>query len=443
MAAASFPPPRPDRYKYMTGFGNEFATEARPGTLPVGQNSPQKCAEGLYAEQISGTAFTAPRHENRRTWYYRTLPSAVHEPFEKIDNGLLLKDASQCGANPNQLRWPPPPIPSEPTDFVQGLITMAGSGSPETKAGIMVHYYVANRDMVDKAFYNSDGEMLIVPQQGILDIQTELGMLEVFPGEICVIPRGILFSVKLPDQTGRGYICEVFDSHFRLPNLGPIGANGLANPRDFKYPVAHYEDRKAEFTVINKFLGQLFACKKPCSPFNVVAWHGNLAPYKYDLDYFCTMNAVSFDHPDPSIYCVLTAPTALPGIAACDFVIFPPRWEVKDHTFRPPWYHRNCMSEFMGLIRGEYEAKVDGGFVPGGSSLHSCMTGHGPDKASFEKASTAELVPFKLPDTMAFMFESSYIFKVSEYAEKNFEKGYYKCWQDLHNYHSDFLAAQK
>jgi homogentisate 1,2-dioxygenase len=310
------------------------------------------------------------------------------------------------------------------------------------KSGIMIHYYVANRDMVDKAFYNADGEMLIVPQLGRLDIQTELGMLEVFPGEICVIPRGILFSVKLPDQVGRGYICEVFDTFFHLPGLGPIGANGLANPRDFKYPVAHYEDRKVEFTVVNKFLGQLFAAKKNHSPFNVVAWHGNFAPYKYDLDHFCTMNAVSFDHPDPSIYCVLTAQTAVPGVAVCDFVIFPPRWEVKDHTFRPPWFHRNCMSEFMGLIRGEYEAKVDGGFVPGGASLHSCMTPHGPDTTAFEKATNASLAPFKLPDTMAFMFESNYLVKVSDYAEQHFEKGYSKCWQDLKNYHTEVLAKE-
>jgi len=296
--------------------------------------------------------------------------------------------------------------------------------------------------VVDKAFYNSDGEMLVVPQIGRLDIQTELGMIEVFPGEICVIPRGILIAVKLPDQVARGYICEVFDTYYHLPNLGPIGANGLANPRDFKYPVAHYEDRKVSFAVVNKFMGQLFTAKKIHSPFNVVAWHGNYAPYKYDLDHFCTMNAVSFDHPDPSIYCVLTAPTTVPGVAACDFVIFPPRWEVKEHTFRPPWYHRNCMSEYMGLIRGEYEAKA-GGFVPGGSSLHSCMTPHGPDALSFEKHSNAELKPFKMPDTMAFMFESTFLFKVSDYAARHFDKDYFKCWQDLKNHHSEFIEVAK
>jgi homogentisate 1,2-dioxygenase len=296
--------------------------------------------------------------------------------------------------------------------------------------------------MLDKAFYNSDGEMLLVPQHGRLEIQTELGMIEVFPGEFCVIPRGILFSVKLPDQVARGYVCEVFDSFFHLPNLGPIGANGLANPRDFKYPVAYYEDRKISFTVVNKFMGQLFAAKKSHSPFNVVAWHGNLAPYKYDLDYFCTMNAVSFDHPDPSIYCVLSAPTTSPGVASCDFVIFPPRWEVKEHSFRPPWYHRNCMSEFMGLIRGEYEAKAEG-FVPGGSSLHSCMSAHGPDVTAFEKHSNVELKPTKLPDSMAFMFESSYLFKVSEYGAQHSDKDYYKCWQGLQNHHSEFIKEEK
>jgi len=307
------------------------------------------------------------------------------------------------------------------------------------KTGLAIHYYVCNTDMVNKAMVNSDGEMLIVPQQGRLDIQTELGFLEVFSGEIVVIPRGIAFSIKVPDGPSRGYISEVFESRFELPNRGPIGANGLANSRDFKYPVAAYEMTKGDFFIVNKFQGQLYQCKKSFSPFNVVAWHGNLSPYKYDLDLFVTINSVSFDHPDPSIYTVLTAQTAVSGTAVCDFVIFPPRWEAKDHTFRPPYYHRNCMSEFMGLIRGAYEAKE--GFRPGGASLHSCCTPHGPDTATFEKAARADIsVPTKLPDTMAFMFESTYLLKISDYFQKNnVEIDYWQCWQGLKNYHEEYL----
>lgn len=351
----------------------------------------------------------------------------------------MIPSLNQQEPDPNQMRWLPPQIPTEPTDFVQGLHSWAGAGSPEMKSGLQILYYLCNKDMVDKAFYNCDGEYLIVPQQGTLDIQTELGCLEVFPGEIVVIPRGIVFSVRLPDGASRGYICELFESSFILPNLGPIGANGLANARDFLYPVAAYEDRKVNFEVVNKFQGKLFSCTKDHSPFNVVAWHGNYSPYKYNLDQFCVMNSVSFDHPDPSIYCVLTAPTNTPGVAVCDFVIFPPRWEAKEHTFRPPWYHRNCMSEFMGLIRGQYEAKKEG-FLPGGASLHSCFIPHGPDQKTFEAASNADISkPVRLGDTMAFMFESTYLLKLSDTALASWDKTYMSCWSNFKNYHSEFL----
>lgn len=428
MAKNQFPSPRPDKFKYMNGWGNEHQTEAVEGTLPIGQNSPQICPEGLYAEQYSGTPFTLPRSENRRTWYYRTLPSVAHTKFTKLEEPTKLT-SDDFIVNPNQMRWSPPEIKPN-VDFTQGFIPMVGAGSAEMKSGCIIYYFTATLSMVDKAFYNSDGEMLIVAQQGRLEIRTECGMIEVFPGEICVIPRGHMFSVAVDGPT-RGYVCEVYESYFHLPNLGVIGANCLANARDFKYPVANFEDRKCNYTIVNKFLGNFFKATKDHSPFNVVAWHGNLAPYKYDLDYFCTLNSVSFDHPDPSIYTVLTAPTAVPGMAACDFVIFPPRWEVKDHTFRPPYFHRNCMSEYMGLIRGEYEAKVDGGFVPGGSTLHSCMTPHGPDAVAFEKHSHNDLAPFKLPDTMAFMFETCYLLKLSQYANTHFQENYIDVWSGL------------
>jgi len=308
----------------------------------------------------------------------------------------------------------------------------------QQKSGVAIHLYLANTSMKDKSFYNSDGDFLIVPQQGTLDIQTEFGMIEVNPGEIVVIQRGMHFSVRLEHENTKsgikGYICEIYSGHFRLPDLGPIGANGLANPRDFETPVAHFEDKKCEWTIVNKFLGKFFTTTKGESPYNVVAWHGNYVPYKYDLAKFCVVNSVKFDHLDPSIFTVLTCPTNEPGVAVCDFVIFPPRWAVQEHTFRPPYYHRNLMSEYMGLIRGVYEAKQEG-FVPGGGSLHSCMTPHGPDTATFEKASNPDnkLVPVKIPnDTLAFMFESSYMFNITPYAqENNIDKGYYTCWQDL------------
>eukprot|EP01118_Nematostelium_gracile_P008877 TRINITY_DN2965_c0_g1_i1.p1 TRINITY_DN2965_c0_g1~~TRINITY_DN2965_c0_g1_i1.p1 ORF type:complete len:443 (-),score=100.19 TRINITY_DN2965_c0_g1_i1:20-1348(-) len=427
-------PKHQEKYKYQPGFGNHFSSEALPNSLPADQNSPQQCPYGLYSEQLSGTAFTVPRANNQRTWFYRIKPSVCHLPFKPMDSSvapLLTNDFSKCVPNPNQLRWKPYTIPTEETDFVQGLKTIAGAGDTSAKHGLAVHIYTCNTSMKDKSFYNSDGDLLIVPQQGTLEIRTEFGMIEAFSGEIVVIQRGIQFQVNVSEPS-RGYILEVYNGHFKLPDLGPIGANGLANPRDFQTPIAAYEDRECQFTVVNKFLGKLFSTTKDHSPFNVVAWHGNYAPYKYDLSKFCAMNSVSFDHPDPSIFTVLTCASQEPGVAIADFVIFPPRWAVAENTFRPPYYHRNCMSEYMGLIRGMYEAKEEG-FVPGGGSLHSCMTPHGPDTPTFEKASTAELKPVRLPEnTLAFMFESTLLFHVTEFAQDgNLDKDYYKCWEGL------------
>lgn len=414
------------------------------GALPEGQNSPQVCPLGLYAEQLSGSPFTAPRPSLKRTWLYRTMPGVKHSPFTKVDNGLLFKGSFDgLEVTPQQFRWQPMDreafLQGKEVDFVQGLVTQAGAGSPSMKAGLAIHWYCCNISMKDKAMMNADGEMLIVPQQGALDIQTELGWLYVEPGEIVVIPRGVHFSVNLPDGVSGGYICEVYEGYFELPPLGVIGSNCLAYPRDFLYPVAAYENRECHFTVINKFQNQLFECNRDHSPFNVVAWHGNYSPYKYDLDRFCTINTVSFDHPDPSIFCVLTAQTAVAGTAVCDFVIFPSRWMVAEHTFRPPWYHRNCMSEYMGLIRGVYDAKPKG-FKPGGASLHSIMSSHGPDVNSFTNASEVELKPEKLKDTMAFMFESYYFLNLTDYARhNNVEQDYWECWQGLQNLHTKFL----
>ena len=417
---------------YLVGFGNHFATEALPGALPQGQNSPQKCAYGLYAEQISGTAFTAPRAANRRTWFYRIRPGAMHQPFKRIDNGLLTNDFSQP-ATPNQLRWDPFPIPRKPTDFIDGLVTMAGNGAPDAGSGCAIHMYAANRSMTDRFFVNSDGELLLVPQQGRLRIATEMGVLEVAPHEIASIPRGVRFRVELPDNVARGYMCENFGAPFRLPDLGAIGSNGLANPRDFLTPVAAYEDREGKFEVVNKFLGNLWSAKIDHSPLDVVAWHGNFVPYKYDLRLFNTIGSISYDHPDPSIFLVLQSISDTPGVDNIDFVIFPPRILAMQHTFRPPWFHRNIAAEFMGLIQGVYDAKAEG-FMPGGASLHNTMTGHGPDADTFEKASNADLSkPDYIKDTMAFMFETRLAFRPTKYAieASHLQAKYFECWQGL------------
>jgi homogentisate 1,2-dioxygenase len=419
---------------YQSGFGNEFATEAVPGALPQGQNAPQKAPFGLYTEQISGTPFTAPRGVNRRSWLYRIRPSVAHTPFQPTDNGLLRSSPfDEVPTPPNQLRWQPIPVPSRPVDFVQGLITMAGNGDSHTHTGVGIHIYAANRSMDDRFFFNADGEILIVPQQGRLLLRTEMGILEAAPGEIAVIQRGIKFRVELLEARARGYICENYGSLFRLPDLGPIGANGLANPRDFQTPSAAYEDRSGKFETVVKFQGRLWSATMDHSPLDVVAWHGNYAPYKYDLARFNCINTVSFDHPDPSIYTVLTSPSELPGWSNVDFGIFPPRWLVAEHTFRPPWFHRNFMSEFMGLIQGEYDAKAEG-FVPGGASLHNCMAGHGPDATTFEKASTAELKPQYLSGTLAFMFETRFVCRPTKFALESaqLDEQYFECWQGLH-----------
>lgn len=419
--------------QYMSGFGNEFATEAEPNALPKGQNSPQIVPYNLYAEQISGTPFTAPRHTNQRSWLYRIRPSVVHKPFKQIDNNLLRSTPfDEVPTPPNQLRWSPIPIPEKPTDFISGMVTIAGNGDCSTHNGLAIHVYAANKNMENTFFYNADGEMLIVPQLGALRIDTEMGRLDVAPGEICVIQRGIKFRVHLLNETARGYICENYGSTFRLPDLGPIGANGLANPRDFLTPVARYENIDGDFTVIAKFLGNLWEAPIDHSPLDIVAWHGNYAPYKYDLSTFNTINTVSFDHPDPSIFTVLTAPSEIPGTANCDFVIFPPRWMVAENTFRPPWFHRNFMNEFMGLIFGQYDAKAEG-FVPGGCSLHNCMSGHGPDAATHKAATNAQLTPHKQENTLAFMFETRFVCKTTKYAMETGElqHDYYECWQGL------------
>jgi homogentisate 1,2-dioxygenase len=415
----------------QSGFGNHFASEAVPGALPVGRNSPQKVPFGLYAEQLSGTAFTAPRHENRRSWLYRMRPSAMHPPFTPYGHDTLLRSGpfDEAPPSPNRLRWNPLSLPREPVDFVNSLVTYAGNGDVGTGFGCGIHGYAATASMVNRAFFSADGEMLIVPQQGALRIVTELGVLPVAPLQIALIPRGMRFRVELIDGPARGYVCENYGAPFRLPDLGPIGSNGLANPRDFEAPVAAFEDVEHPTKIVQKYMGALWTTTLNHSPFDVVAWHGNLAPMRYDLSRFNTINSVSFDHPDPSIFTVLTSPSDTHGTANIDFVIFPPRWMVAEDTFRPPWFHRNVMSEFMGLIHGAYDAKAEG-FAPGGASLHNCMSSHGPDAQSYAKAVSADLTPQRIEDSMAFMFESRHIFRPTRWAMDTplLQRHYDACW---------------
>lgn len=423
-----------DDIKYQSGFGNHFESEALSGALPIGQNSPQKPPHGLYAEQLSGTAFTAPTLHNQKSWLYRILPSVCQKPFELYSEAHLhtTNRRNTESINPNPLRWNPVPYPQEKKNFIQSLQAFCFSGNALEQTGSGVYLYAANASMENEYFYNSDGDLLVVPQEGELLFKTEFGLLEASPGEIVVIPRGIKFQVELKEEKARGYVCENYGQHFRLPDRGPIGSNGLANQRDFLAPVSWYEEKQDNFQLITKFCGEYWTAEIKNSPLDVVAWHGNYYPYKYDLSRFQVVNTVNFDHSDPSIFTVLTSPSHQYGTANVDFVIFPPRWSVAENTFRPPYYHRNVMSEYMGLIHGVYDAKQEG-FLPGGGSLHNCMSAHGPDAETFTKASEEDLKPVYVKDTLAIMFESSLVYQPTEFATKTnlLQKDYYKCWQGL------------
>ncbi|MER7819810.1 homogentisate 1,2-dioxygenase [Streptomyces sp. NPDC096153] len=425
-----------DGLEYLSGFGNEHSSEAVPGALPLGRNSPQRAPLGLYAEQLSGSAFTEPRAHNRRSWLYRIRPSAAHPPFARTDNGAVrTAPFTETVPDPNRLRWDPLPEPAPGTDWLAGLWTLGGNGDATQRTGMAVHLYHADVSMERRVFSDADGELLIVPEQGGLLLRTELGLLSVEPGEVALVPRGVRFRVELLADTVRGYVCENYGQPFTLPELGPIGANGLANPRDFRVPVAAYEDVEGAVEVVNKFCGNLWTATYDHSPLDVVAWHGTHVPYVYDLRTFNVMGTISYDHPDPSIFTVLTSPSDTPGLAGVDFVVFAPRWLVGEDTFRPPYFHRNVMSEYMGLIEGAYDAKTagKGGFVPGGGSLHNMMSAHGPDRETFDRASAAELRPQRIDDGLAFMFETRWPVTATAQAANadHLQRAYDDVWQGL------------
>lgn len=420
---------------YMPGFGNDFETEALPGALPHGINSPQKCNYGLYGEQLSGTAFTAPNHQSERTWCYRIRPSVKHSGrYRKIDLPYwqsaphIDPDVISLG----QYRWDPVPYSSQALNWLTGMRTMTTAGDVATQTGMAAHIYLVTESMKDAYFYSADSELLIVPQEGCLRFRTELGIIDMAPQEIALIPRGLVYAVEVIEGPARGFVCENYGQKFELPGRGPIGANCMANRRDFKTPVAAFEDHEAASTLTIKWCGQFHVCELNHSPLDVVAWHGNYAPVKYDLKNYCPVGAILFDHPDPSIFTVLTAPSGVPGTANIDFVLFRERWMVMEDTFRPPWYHKNVMSELMGNICGQYDAKPHG-FVPGGVSLHNMMLPHGPDREAFEKASNTELKPEKLDNTMSFMFETRFPQHLTTFAAKEapLQDDYIDCWTSL------------
>jgi homogentisate 1,2-dioxygenase len=416
-----------DALRYLTGFGGHFESEAVAGALPKGRNSPQRPPFGLYAEQLSGSSFTSPRHENRRSWLYRMRPTADHRPFVAYDRAPLFAPGTvKQPLAPNRLRWDPPQDLPDDADFIDGMVTMLANRDPADLEGVAVHLYRASRSMERRVFVDADGELLIIPQSGALRLITEFGRMEIAPGSIGGVPRGVKFRVEV-DAESRGYVAENHGLPLRLPELGPIGSNGLANARDFETPMASFEDRDEPTEIVQKSLGSLWTTTLDHSPLDVVAWHGNLAPWRYDLSRFNAIGSISFDHPDPSIFTVLTSPSNVPGRANADFVIFPPRWMVGEDTFRPPWFHRNVMSEAMGLIHGAYDAKAEG-FAPGGLSLHNLMSGHGPDADSWRKASEAELKPVKIEGTMAFMVESCWPYRPTQWALDRAQPDYDQAW---------------
>lgn len=390
---------------YLTGFGNEHLSEALAGALPIGRNSPQKLPYGLYAEQVNGSPFTAPRAENQRSWVYRIYPTAAAQgPWSRMPNLHLDEPETPQESSPERYRWRPWTSTAADVDFVDSLFRMCQSGGSRELRGMSLYAYWANRSMERRLFSSIDGELLILPQSGSLRVRTEMGVLFAEPGEMVLLPRGMRFSVDPLDETCRGFVCENMGMPFRLPERGLIGANGLANERDFLIPVAAFEVDDSKFESIAKFGGRTWRSSLKRTPFDVVAWHGTYAPCKYDLRRFNAIHSVSYDHTDPSVFTALTSPSGVAGVANVDFAVLPPRWLVANDTFRPPYYHRNIMSEIVISLRGSPESRGKD-YKIGSSHIHNSMAPHGPDPDILQKASNTSLEP-RWEDTLMVMFES-------------------------------------
>ncbi|GLI78307.1 hypothetical protein PoHVEF18_006618 [Penicillium ochrochloron] len=399
-----------DKFKYLNGFNGYHQSEAAEGVIPLVINIPQKSKYGLHTERISGSSFTAPRKDSKQTWLYRLLPSTCHEDFSLLENHPFnLKNVlnSKYQYSPNRSTWAPAQIAKE-ADFLTGLQLIGGAGNPTMKEGLAYYAFTAGKSMPsNQAFYSADGDFLLAPQKGTLDIRTEMGYLRVRSNEICVVPRGIRFHVSLPAGPVRGFALELFEGHFELPELGPIGSTGLANIRDFEIPTASFDNSNVDTEIIAKFAGQVHRTVHRGSIFNVAGWSGTYYPFKYDLGKFNTIGSVSYDHTDPSIFTVLTAPSSVPGEAVVDVAVFGPRWLVMEKSYRPPYFHRNTMSEFAFVIKGGFDVTPLPPQLEGLFLLSNTMCAHGADPESWKQATEKELVPEKIPPgNLGMMFES-------------------------------------
>ncbi|GAD98612.1 homogentisate 1,2-dioxygenase, putative [Paecilomyces variotii No. 5] len=392
-------PSEGDPYRYQVGFGNRFVSEAVPDTIPRdGRNLPQRANYDLYIEQLNGTTFVTCRKDMFNVWFHRIRPSCAHKalkPLEYKHDIVSVFSSQNEGVSfvPFNNEWGPLEIPleSKPTNFWQGIKTILGHGDPTLKEGVAVHQYAANLSMDKEAFVNHDGDYLFVPQQGRLDIQTELGRMMVLPGELFVIPAGLRFKVSLPDGPSRGYIQEIFGSHFELPDLGPIGSNGLALPQDFEIPVASYDLDTSSWEIITKLAGKLYHYEQAHTPFDVVGWHGNYVPYKYEIEKLLALSS-SKDQLDPSAYTILTAKSKIPGVSITDFCAFTPKWVNSLNSWRPPYYHRTMGAEVMGMVRGEYGGSAKT-LEPGALTCDNAYVPHGETYDAWKKHAFVDLEP--------------------------------------------------
>lgn len=399
------------------------SSEAVSGAVPAVNNSPQKPPLGLRTERISGGSFVAPRELSYQTWLYRLRASIAHSDWARLrvsgaDEGYgPPSPVRPANVTPNSRLWGGFPAPAAGSHWANGQQLLGRNGDPQAKEGMALWVFSVTASMPPRqAFASLDGEALVIPQSGALDIQTELGRLVVRQNEIAVIPRNVRYRVCLPEgKPCRGYVCELYQGHFRLPDLGVIGSTGLANVRDFQVPKAfvdatvhsHLGTTQApgpgaptgvddgEWSIVARLVGNLWHCTQAHTPFDVVGWHGTCYPFKYDLARFCALGNLVFDEHDPSLFVVLTARHhgAEPTTAVVDFAVIPPRWMAARDTNWLPYFHRNTMQEFFGPIvalqDGAHPLNATGEtnrFAPFGAGLNGCMSTHGPSERDFQAA---------------------------------------------------------
>ncbi|RSL87550.1 hypothetical protein CDV31_016235 [Fusarium ambrosium] len=410
-----------EKYTYLNGLGNLHQSEAFPDAVPLVNSYPQHAKYGLRSEKVSGTSFTAtPRSQNLWSFLYRARPSYNHGTFELWNQHLETANPSRPKhLTPNSYVWPTFNV-TKGDWTAQHLL--GGNGSPTDKTGVAIWLFHVNKDMPPQTVFSSqDGEALIVPQTGALDIQTEYGKLLVRQQEIAVIPRGIKYRVTLPEgKEARGYVLELYQGHFRLPELGIIGSIGLANPRDFQVPTASFDgkiesqgdtqvavanDGRGEWTIISRLDTKLWFATQDSTPFDVAGWQGTLYPYKYDVRRFNYIGNLNYDHADPSVFVVLTSQSygKEPGTAVVDFAAVGEHWHPAQHTLRVPWYHRNTASEFVFPIIAEQDPKsrlnTSDTFGPWGAWLNANMVTHGSNEQEYAEWQAKDtLTPMKLQD---------------------------------------------